>query len=196
VRVSLVPAYTQCNSPNGIHGPALEFPSCNPPVPVSPHLTVGSPDANGMPPNMSGKARFRTLTGNPATPADEADVGISFDATDVRLDSGLGDYAGELQLAVTLRVTDRLSGSAQNEVGTVSDIPLNVTVPCAVTGNSGIGSSCSIGTSADAVLPGMVSESKRTIWQMGDVQVFDGGPDGQASTPDNTLFLKQGLFVP
>ena len=45
-------------------------------------------------------------------------------------------------------------------------------------------------------MPGLVSESKRTIWQMGDVRVLDGGPDGQASTTGNTLFLKQGVFVP
>ena len=42
----------------------------------------------------------------------------------------------------------------------------------------------------------MVTEIKRTIWQLGDVRIYDGGPDGQASTQDNTLFLRQGVFVP
>ena len=37
---------------------------------------------------------------------------------------------------------------------------------------------------------------KRTIWQMGDVELRDGGADGVASTQDNTLFARQGIFVP
>ena len=40
-------------------------------------------------------------------------------------------------------------------------------------------------------------EGKRAIWQLGQVQVFDGGPDGTAATPSgNTLFAVQGVFVP
>jgi len=145
---------------------------------------------------MVGSSRFKVLLGNPGTPADEADVAIDVSVTDVRLRSNLADYTGELQGSVTLRITDPLSGPAQNEVGTLGDLPLDVTIPCTVTAAADVGSTCSISTSADALLPGMVSESKRSIWQMTDVRVFDGGPDGQASTQDNTLFLTQGVFVP
>ena len=56
--VSLVPAYNACTAPNRTHGPALEFPSCNPPVRSSAPLTVGSPDANGFPANSVGLVRF------------------------------------------------------------------------------------------------------------------------------------------
>ena len=45
-------------------------------------------------------------------------------------------------------------------------------------------------------MPGLVVETKRTIWQMGDVELRDGGADGVASTQDNTLFARQGIFVP
>jgi hypothetical protein len=31
---------------------------------------------------------------------------------------------------------------------------------------------------------------------MDQIQVFDGGADGDISTADNTLFLTQGVFVP
>jgi hypothetical protein len=196
LHVSLVLAYTECISSNRTHGPPLQYPSCNPPAHSSSHLTVGSPDANGTQANMIGTSRFKALLGNPATPADEADVEIRFNITDVHLRSSLDDYTGQLQGTVTLRITDRLNGPAQNEVGTVSDVPLDVTIPCTGTPGSTIGSTCSSNTSADAVLPGMVSESKRSIWEMGDVRVFDGGADGQASSQDNTLFLKQGVFVP
>ena len=45
VRVPLVPAFNQCAAANRTHGPPLAFPSCNPPVPGSSFLTVGTPDA-------------------------------------------------------------------------------------------------------------------------------------------------------
>ena len=36
----------------------------------------------------------------------------------------------------------------------------------------------------------------RAIWQLGQVQVLDGGADGVASTTPNTVFAEQGIFVP
>jgi hypothetical protein len=114
----------------------------------------------------------------------------------VRVRSTLDDYTGQLQSAVTLRITDRLNGASLTEIGTTADTPFNATIPCTATASTTVGSTCSLNTTADAVIPGMVPEVKRTIWQMGDVRIFDGGPDGQASTQDNSLFLRQGIFVP
>ena len=51
-------------------------------------------------------------------------------------------------------------------------------------------------TTADALVPNTVTESKRTIWEVGQVQVFDGGADGVGSTTPNTLFGVTGIFVP
>jgi hypothetical protein len=65
-----------------------------------------------------------------------------------------------------------------------------------VTADTLIGSTCSASTTYDAVLPGSVPEGKRSIWQLGSVRVFDGGPDGVASTPGNSLFAIEGVFVP
>ena len=39
-------------------------------------------------------------------------------------------------------------------------------------------------------------EGLRAIWQLGPVEVLDGGADGSASTTPNTPFLRQGIFVP
>ena len=36
----------------------------------------------------------------------------------------------------------------------------------------------------------------RTVWQLGKIEVFDGGSDGVASTDPNTRYLAQGFFVP
>jgi hypothetical protein len=53
-------------------------------------------------------------------------------------------------------------------------------------------------TSSDAVFSGSgVIEGKRSIWELSETQVFDGGSDQNASTTgDNTLFMRQGVFVP
>ena len=76
------------------------------------------------------------------------------------------------------------------------DTPLSFTVPCTVTGSTTVGSTCALNTTVDAVTPNTVKEGRRSIWQMGKVDVFDGGADGLASTNPNTLYLTQGYFVP
>jgi hypothetical protein len=49
----------------------------------------------------------------------------------------------------------------------------------------------------NALIPNAVIENKRAIWQLSNIEVFDGGADGDASTTgDNTLFARQGIFVP
>ena len=194
LRVSLVPAYNQCTSPNRTHGPSLAHPSCNPPVQTSGQLTVGSPDSNGAAANSIGSVRLAVLAGNPATAADEADVRYTVSITDVRKKSDLTDYTGQVQVRTGLRITDRYNGPG--EVGVGQDTSFAVTVPCTATGSTTIGSNCTINTSADSVLPGVVKEIRRANWQLGQVQVFDGGADGVVSTNPNTLFAVQGVLVP
>jgi hypothetical protein len=191
-----VPAYNQCTSSNRTHGPPLAYASCNPPAQSSGQLTVGTPDTpgNGAGANSSGYARMSAVLGNPATTADEADVRYKVSLTDVRKKSDLSDYTGQLQVKTSLRIVDRYNGPS--EVGVGQDTSFAVTVPCAATTSTSIGSSCTIDTTADAVLPGVIKETRRSIWQMGQVQVFDGGADGVVSTTPNTLFAVQGIFVP
>ena len=96
-----------------MHGPPLEHPSCDPPTPSSPHLTVGTPDANGAAAASDGlRALCQVTTGNPATPQDEADVQVQVSLTDVRNRADLDDYTGDLEARTTLRITDRASGHA------------------------------------------------------------------------------------
>jgi hypothetical protein len=83
------------------------------------------------------------------------------------------------------------------EARNTEDFQLPVTVPCSDTASTSIGSTCSHTTTADSVLPGAVTESKRSIWQLGGIQLYDGGPDSQTeTTADNGLFATQGVFVP
>ncbi len=196
LRVSLVPAYKSCSAPNRTHGTPLAFPSCNPPDPESQFLTVGTPDSNGKAAKSIGFVRFGVIPGEPETSEDEADVLIAVSLTDVRRQGDLDDYSGELEAAPTLRITDKQNGATGDEPATVSDLAFPVTVPCAGTTDTTVGATCAVTTTADSVLPGTVSEGKRAIWELGQIEVFDGGPDGLTSTEDNTLFARQGIFVP
>ena len=193
LRVSLVPAYTPCTAGNRTHGPPLAYTSCHPPAQESNQLTVGTLDANGVAARSAGFAKYTVLVGVPGG-VDDADVRVAFQMTDVRHQGTLADYTGELQVASAVRVTDRLGGPA-NEAGTVTDLEHKLTVPCAATGGA-VGATCSATTTFDAVVPGTIKERKRAIWQLGQVRVNDGGPDGLASTMPNTLFVAQGVFVP
>jgi hypothetical protein len=199
VRVALVPAYRACGSPNRQHGPPLAFGSCAPPQLRSDYLTVGSPDANGKTANSIGSMRLEVFPGNPSTPADEADVNVSFDLTDVRKSGDLSDYTGQLQAESLVRVTDRDNAETAgggSDPATTNDFPFPVTVPCTATADTSVGGSCSLSTTYDALVPGSIREGDRSIWQLGAVQVFDGGSDGVVGTSPNTLFARQGLFIP
>jgi streptogramin lyase len=185
--VSLVPAYAQCTSTNDTHGAPLVFGSCNPPQQSSDWLTVGTPDANGQGAKSVGSVRYQVVPD---------DVQISVSTTDVRSKSDLSDYTGELQADQTLRITDGQNGPSQDEAGTMQDIQFPVTLPCSATANPMVGSTCAVSTSANAVMPGSVIAGKRAIWELGQVQVFDGGASGTAGASDATLFEDEGVFVP
>jgi hypothetical protein len=195
LRTSLVPAYQPCVSANRTHGAPLAFPSCNPPVQASGQLTVGTFDANGADANSVGGMRLDVIPGNPSTPANEADVRMAMNLSDVRLKTTLADYTGQLQVVLSARVTDKQNGPSQTEPGT-GDVDFPVTVPCAATGSTTIGGNCTIVTTFNSVVPGSIVELKRAIWALGKVNVNDGGADGVASTQPNTLFATQGVFVP
>jgi hypothetical protein len=187
LRVSLVPAYAPCTEPNRQHGPPLSFAACNPPTQVSSELTTGTPDANGQAANSVGFARFAVVSG---------DVQVDASITDVRKRGDLSDYAGELQVNPIVRITDRNNGTSGSDSATTEDRLFPITAPCAATGSPSTGGTCSVSSSFNSIVPGAVVAGKRAIWELGAVDVFDGGPDGVASTSPNLLFARQGIFVP
>jgi hypothetical protein len=194
--VSLVPAYTECGSGNNTHGPPLALESCSPPAQVGDELTVGTPDANGKPAKSIGSLRMDVATGDPSTTADEADVAFRFSVTDVRKRSDLSDYTGELDAEPLLRITDRANG-AGSAAGTTADFTWQIIVPCSATADDTVGSTCAITTTADTLIPGAIVEGDRAVWELGQVEIYDGGADGEAiTTGDNAQFLRQGIFVP
>ena len=209
ISVSVVPAYNACAAPNRTHGPPLAFPSCNPPVQSSNSLTVGSPDANGAAANGVANIRIAVLVGTPGAP-DDSDVKLTANSTDIRCKAGTAacgsanaadgaDYTGEVEGNAQIRITDHFNAIAPGggtDPATVVDIPFPVIAPCTATASTAIGATCAVNTSANAVVPGAVKDTKRAIVEIQQIQVTDGGPDGVAATSPNTLFGVQGIFIP
>jgi glucose/arabinose dehydrogenase len=190
IHAPLVPAYAACTSPNRIHGAPLASGSCAPPSQQSGFLTVGTPDANGAAANSVGHVLLKTIPG---------DLALTTHITDVRNRPALTDYAGQLQTRLSVRLTDLQSPPSSgggSSAGTVQDFQFTFTVPCSVTADASVGSTCSVATTADAVTSGAITDGMRAMWQLGQVEVLDGGADGLASTADNTVFARQGVFVP
>jgi len=207
LRVSLVPAYSECTAPTLEHGPPLAFPSC-PPAQTSDYLTVGTGDGHVTPARSIGYVRFAVRPGDPGVAGDQADVAVAFSMTDVRCrvalptcEAGaLSDYTGELEVATTWRITDRFNSGLGTQPGTVGDLldfraEARFAVPCEATPVVA-GGTCEVSTTLDALVPAQVREGARAIREMGQVQVYDGGADGSALSDDYTLFAVQGLFIP
>jgi hypothetical protein len=203
LRASIVPSFKACAAPNRTHGTPLAFPSCNPPVQTSNFLTVGSPDANGAGANAQA---FTLLSVKSTSPED---VLIQSTGTDIRCKPGTAavvcsspngadgpDYSGQLQGNATIRISDHTNGPTLTEAATVVDIPFPVNGTCANTTETTIGGTCAVNTSANAVVPGAVKDAQRAIVEIQQLQISDGGADGQVSTADNTLFGVQGVFIP
>jgi hypothetical protein len=195
VYTPLVPAYAACAAPDRVHASPLSFGSCSAPQLESPRLTLGTPDANGRPAQGAGFVRLAVAPGDLATAANEADVRISVEQTDVRRAGSLVDYDGSLRGRLTLRITDRRNDDGDAATGAA--VPFGFVVPCATTADTGVGGSCSVATTANTVLPGAVAEGARSVWELGTVEVSDGGVDSNGATAgDDAPFLRQGVFVP
>lgn len=179
-------------------------------------LTVGTPDANGAGAAMTGHMRYGVQPGNPATPADEADLRIDVSITDVRCQGTnaacpggpLSDYEGRLAaFASTTRITDRTNlPPGPNGVPGTGNRQFRIPLDCIATASAVVGATCAVSTTADALLPGVIVEGRRAIWELGQINVRDAGPNGTgyelpACPPDcgdgdETTFLRQGVFVP
>jgi hypothetical protein len=211
ILVSLVPTYKQCTTgTNRQHGPPLAALSCNPPVQTSPVLTVGTGDAwPGTTPKSTGIARIDVKSTVPE------DVKLSGTSTDIRCRSGssagcgsantdnasVPDYAGEIEGNANIRITDHyngpVGGTGGTEAATVQDLPFPVVIPCANTTDTTIGGTCTLNSSANAVVPGSVQDNKRAQVEVQTLNFSDGGADGLAATVgDNTLFATQGIWIP
>jgi hypothetical protein len=208
--VPLVPEFNACSPPgNSNHVAPLNLDSCSPPTLASPRLTTSTVGA------ASGSVRYDVIAGNAGTPEDEADFGISARITDVRCAVGGtpgcaaagDDYTGQLVLASAVRQTDMSNGIFQNDPGTVVDFDLSFPLGCAVNPLMTVGSTCSLTSTADTLVPGYVKEIKRTILSVMSVRLKDAGADGTITPPsgtcpptcgngDEAVYQRSGVFAP
>jgi TolB protein len=180
---ALVPAFRQCgtgsNPANGQHSPPLNAGgSCNPPVPTSTSARVG--------PTGSGSADF-TVFGN--------DVLVTGTGTDIRTPAG-ADYTGSVTALTRLRLTDLGNcspsgcGGPYSKAGTTTEVDFGpVPLSCVTNGDPSLppGSTCSVSTSVNSVVPGAVIGGRRTIVQQFRLRINDSG---------GTLFAQQGIYEP
>ena len=183
----LVPAYEPCASPNRQHAAQLSFGSCNPPQRSSSQLTIGTPDANGQSARSVSYLKMIRTTG---------DLHLVAHVDDVRRQSDLSDYTGELEARFSFELTDKASNPGPVNA-TTQQFGLSVAVPCAATADLATGASCDLTTNLNTLLPGALTDGGRAMFESGPVEVYDGGPDSDADTAaGNTVFMRQGVFVP
>lgn len=192
---SLVPAFKECGTP--ARQPTLQHAppfggSCAPATVGVAH--VGSQSVES--------AKLTVIPGDLGTAPNDADVRFEANATDIRSSSATGtDYnpnpgGADLTLVPRLRITDTANGASASDPGTATDLDFPVPVDCANTVSPGIGATCSVNTTANAVMPGVVVEGRSSIWQTFRLRVTDSGVDGQRANGDDRLFLQQGIFAP
>ena len=218
-RLSLVPAYGQCTSPNRIHGPP-DFPgngsnpdgSCNPPALDSGILTIGSPDANTKAANSTSDVRFRVVAGAAGTAGGlQRDLEIIVNdvfcrATNAACPGGaLSDFTGKLLVSARIRLTDKYNGSPLVESATTQDFDLEIPVQCVATADRRRWQLLDQLRRSTHPAGRGARHGKRAIWSIGSVKVLDPGPNGTgfgAGCPttcgdgDETVFMRPGVFVP
>ncbi len=215
LRLSLVPAFIACTTPDRVHANPFNFGSCadtSSPYSrsISEVLTVGTPDHNGLQANASSYVKLVTQLGA-AGPPNDADMIVLVHINDVRCGPQGGaacpggvtqDFAGRLVLRTSVRVTDKASGTG--DAATVQTFPLDFPVQCTPTATAP-GGTCDATTSLNTLLPGAIVEGQRAIIELGQIRVYDPGPNGtgfgggcppSCGDGDETVFLRQGIFVP
>jgi hypothetical protein len=208
----LVPAYDPCVTPNTTgHIGQLVFGACVPVSGATANVALGTPPANLAVANGVGS---QTLT----VVLSPNNVNVVFKDSDIRCNSlavntghcgaannHLGnqtpsDYIGELQPRFDVIHTGHICQGSPTTC-TAQTLPLSYTVPCTPTPSDlSRGSNCDITATMDALFGAGFATAfftRNTSWQVNNVRVFDGGPDGVVGTSTgNTLFQVSGIFTP
>jgi hypothetical protein len=197
LQLALVPAFRQCGtgqSPaNGSHSPPLSGGACLPPVPTSVGAAFG--------PAASGSLTVTAVSGDPLTAQDEADFSLALTLSDIRTRGSGADYdpnpgGADATLLARLRITDQANGASGRAPGTATEEDFSAPVDCVASSDTGTGSSCAANTSADALVPGTISEGRDSVLQVFRARVVDSGQNGVRGDSDDTLFAQQGIYVP
>ena len=202
IREALIPAHSQCTAPNRAHSPPLALPSCNPPVNVSPNLTIGTFDNNMLPSNMVSHVLLVIQTSPPdmllTASINDQYCKPAFAGACTNTGESLNDYVGGLNVLIDFRLTDHWSGisGSGTDPATVVDFPVPWPVSCAAVGPGTPGGQCTSSTSMNAISPGVIQSGRRQSWHVMNLVVQDGGSDSNPATTPNNTWLVRGLFQP
>ena len=156
------------------------------PTRTSSQLTIGTPDANGAAAKSVSYLKMVRTVG---------DLHLIAHVDDVRK-TDLSDYTGELEARFAFKLTDKASEPGPVN-GTTQQFGMSFSVPCAATVDATVGANCDLVTDVNTLLPGALVDGRRAMFETGQVEVYDGGPDSDADTQSgNTPFMRQGIFVP
>jgi hypothetical protein len=198
IGVSLVPAFRQCGPtpPNSQHAPSLAVDSCNPPQPTAANARVG--------PTSIGDAHISVISGDVALSDQITDVvdaaGNDFDTTNPT--SGCPSFTGicgDLGSVARIRFTDHSNctpapcSGPYTQQGTRVDLDFGpVPIDCSPQGSPTLppGSTCSVTTTANTLVPGSIVAGKESTAQVFRVRILDN------STSAQTLFEQQGIDIP
>ena len=160
-------------------------------------LTVGTPDANGQAANSSGIVKLSVIPGIPGTPEDEADVSVGAVA------HGRAQRDRPRRLRGRAAAARRPQDHGPRQRARARPVrhrrrisTCRSTLPARSRRILRSARPAAWSTTFDAVLPGVIDEGERSVWEIGQIEVLDGGPDGDVDTPGNGVFARQGVFVP
>ena len=162
-----------CTSPDRTHGPPLAFGSCSSPAPdLGPaDGRLAGRERSARQERRAHPVRREPARGNPATPADEADVRlIAPSINDVRLASDLTDYTRRRSRpASSCKITDRDNTPHPGGPGaaTVQDLTHSFPIPAPRPPTPRSARLRRSTPPSEALVPGAVKERRRSIWELG-----------------------------
>jgi plastocyanin len=93
-----------------------------------------------------------------------------------------------------VRITDL--NNSPKLAATAVTIGFPVPMDCMPTTDPAKGSTCGVNTTANALAPGTVLAGKTAVWELGEAELEDSGPDGVRGNTDDQPFAAQGVFLP
>jgi hypothetical protein len=95
-----------------------------------------------------------------------------------------------------VRVTDGDNGASNTDAATMIDIGFPIPMDCIPTTDTTVGSTCGTNTTANALVPGVVKNGKAAVWQLGEAEIIETGPDGVRGNADDRVLAVQGVYLP
>jgi hypothetical protein len=157
----------------------------NPNSPFGPYVSAGNGTGAATPPC------YPTATSSSDCVANADLTASAFLESPASTTGGTGAFAGH-----GVRITDSFNGRSQNDSATVTDMAFPIPLDCIATGTAFQGSTCGVNTTANALAPGVVTAGDTAVWQIGQVELKDSGPDGVRGNSDDERFATQGIFLP